>query len=193
VEKKMIKNIAVFCGSNTGKNPAYKEKAQALGAYLAKNKIGLVFGGGKVGLMGIIADAVLKNNGRVVGIMPEHLFQREVGHKGLTEFKIVKSMHERKALIEQESDAFIAMPGGMGTLDEIAEIFTWSQLNLHTKPFGFYNVDGYFDQLLGFFTQMVDEHFLSEKHFERIIVSDEPTDLLAKMKNYSHNDDSKWL
>jgi uncharacterized protein (TIGR00730 family) len=189
----MIKNIAVFCGSNTGKNPAYKEKAEALGAYLANNNIGLVFGGGKVGLMGIIADAVLKNNGHALGIMPDHLFQREVGHEGLTEFKIVKSMHERKALIEQESDAFIAMPGGMGTLDEIAEIFTWSQLNLHTKPFGFYNIENYFEHLFGFFKQMVDEHFLSEKHFERIIVSDDPVDLMVKMKSYEHSDDSKWL
>ncbi len=189
----MIKNIAVFCGSNTGKNPAYKEKAEALGTYLAKNKIGLVFGGGKVGLMGIIADAVLKNNGRAVGVMPDHLFQREVGHKGLTEFKIVKSMHERKALIEQESDAFIAMPGGMGTLDEIAEIFTWSQLNLHRKPFGFYNVDGYFDKLLGFFKHMVNERFLHQQHFDRMCIADEPQGLIEKLKIFDHGSVDKWL
>jgi len=189
----MIKKIAVYCGSNNGINLSYRKNAAALGTYLAQNSIGLVYGGGKVGLMGVIADAVLENKGEVIGIMPDHLFKKEVGHKGLTELQIVNTMHERKALIEKLSDAFIAMPGGMGTLDEIVEIFTWSQLNLHTKPFGFYNIENYFDKLFEFFKHMMSERFLHEEHFNRISISDKPQELITKLKDSSHQDVQKWL
>ena len=189
----MIKNLAVFCGSNSGKNPLYQEKASELGTYLAKNNIKLVYGGGKVGLMGIIADAVLENNGKVIGVMPDHLYQKEVAHEHLTELQIVKTMHERKALMVKLSDAFIAMPGGMGTLDEIAEIFTWSQLNLHTKPFGFYNIENYFDLLFEFFKHMVNEKFLRQEYYRRFIISEKPHELISKLEEYSHKDLIKWI
>ncbi len=189
----MIKNLTIFCGSNCGSNPLFKQKAKELGTFLAQNNIKLVYGGGKVGLMGIIADAVLENNGEVIGIMPDHLYQKEVAHKQLTELQIVKTMHERKALMEKLSDGFIAMPGGMGTLDEIVEIFTWSQLNLHTKPFGFYNIGSFFDKLFDYFKHMVKEKFLHEEHYSRIVISDNAPDLISKLEKYSHKDLDKWL
>ncbi len=189
----MIKKLAVFCGSSSGSNVLYEQKAKELGTYLAENGIGLVYGGGKVGLMGIIANAVLENNGDVIGVMPDHLYQKEVAHENLTQLEIVNTMHERKALMEKLSDGFIAMPGGMGTLDEIVELFTWSQLNLHVKPFGFYNVNHYFDKLFDFFKQMVSEKFLHQEHYDRIAISDNPQKLISILNEYSHSEVNKWL
>ncbi|KAA3610777.1 MAG: TIGR00730 family Rossman fold protein [Calditrichaeota bacterium] len=188
-----MKKVAVFCGSNSGADIIYKEEAKKLGLYLAQNNIGLVYGGGKVGLMGIIADAILENNGSVTGIMPDHLYQKEVAHERLTELQIVQTMHERKALMEKLSDAFIAMPGGMGTLDEIVEIFTWSQLNLHTKPFGFYNIENFFGKLFDFFEHMVKNQFLHQGHYDRIAISDNPKDLLTILNRYMHGEIDKWF
>jgi uncharacterized protein (TIGR00730 family) len=190
---KMINKIAVFCGSSSGSNHIYTKKAKELGTYLANNNIGLVYGGGKVGLMGVIANAVLENSGEVIGIMPDHLYQKEVAHEQLSKLQIVKTMHERKALIEKLSDAFIAMPGGAGTLDEIFEIFTWSQLNLHTKPFGFFNITNYFDKLFDFLKHMVNENFLHEGYYSRLIVSAKPHDLISMLNEYSHNDIDKLV
>ncbi len=188
----MLKQIAVYCGSSKGNAPLYSQQARALGREMCRRNIGMVFGGGKVGLMGEIADAMLELNGYVHGIMPRHLFEREVAHDTLSKLTIVDSMHTRKAMMEEQSDGFIAMPGGMGTLDEIAEIFTWSQLELHQKPMAFYNVNSYFDPLFDFFDQMVREGFLQEAYLENLIHYDDPLRLLDAMAAYSPKLVRKW-
>lgn len=189
-----MKSICVFCGSNSGVNPAYAEAAKQLGYFLVENDIRLVFGGGKVGLMGIIADAVLEKGGEVIGVIPHFLMAKEVGHTGLTEMKLVDTMHQRKELMAELSDGFITMPGGIGTMEEFFEIFTWGQLGLHPKPFGILNVGGYYDHLLAFFDTMVQERFLSDSNYKMLYASKEPATLLKDLQSYQPLENpEKWL
>jgi uncharacterized protein (TIGR00730 family) len=180
----VIKKICVYCGASAGADPVYLEKAQALANMMVAHQIGLVYGGGNVGLMGSIADAVMGAGGHVTGIMPEFLVKREIAHRSLSEMHIVDSMHSRKALMSQLSDAFIAMPGGIGTLEEILEVATWHQLGIQLKPCGFLNVNGFYDHFIAFLDKMVEQGFFSEAHRGQIFFEDEPEALLAHMKLY---------
>jgi len=180
-----IQRVCVYCGSNSGSQAAYAEAARELGAVLVKRGIGLVYGGGCVGLMGTIADAVLAAGGDVIGVIPHALVKMEVAHKGLSDLRVVNSMHERKAMMVELSDAFIAMPGGFGTLEEFCEVLTWSQLGLHRKPHGLLNVLGFYDSLLVFLDHAVKSKFVRQSHRDLVITSDNPTqllDLLAQAK-----------
>lgn len=190
-----MKSICVFCGSNAGTNPEYAKAAKELGHLLVEKDIRLIFGGGNVGLMGIIADAVLERGGEAIGVIPHFLMDKEVGHTGLTEMKMVDTMHQRKELMADLSDAFITMPGGIGTMEEFFEIFTWGQLGLHPKPFGILNVGGYYDHLLAFFENMVNERFLSQTNYDMLYASKSPTDLLQQLQGYQPNTEhqEKWL
>ncbi len=156
----MIKSLCVFCGSSVGVDPVYKEAAIQMGTYLAENKINLVYGGGRIGLMGVLAETVLKNGGTVTGIIPKFLSTKEIRHDGLTQCFEVDDMHTRKQMMYQLSDAFVAMPGGFGTLDELFEIITWHQLALHEKPIAIYNVHGYFNPLLSMVETMQTQKFI---------------------------------
>src|SRR6202142_2067329 len=173
-----MKRICVFCGSSQGSRPEYRAAAEEMGAELVRRNIGLVYGGGNVGLMGIIADAVLKAGGEAQGVIPEHLLALEVGHNGLTRLHVVRSMHERKALMADLSDAFIAMPGGFGTLEEFCEVVTWSQLGLHAKPCGILNVLGYYSRLLGMFDHAVEERFLKPENRALVLARESAPELL---------------
>lgn len=164
----MIKSLCVYCGSKSGNSVVYQQMAKEIGAFCGKNQIQIVYGGASVGLMGLMADACLEANGKVIGVIPKHLVDWEVAHTNLTELLIVSSMHERKAKMETLSDAFIAMPGGFGTLDELFEIVTWSQLKLHNKPIFLWNPTGYFDHLLAFIRHSVQEGFVTESHAKMI-------------------------
>jgi uncharacterized protein (TIGR00730 family) len=176
-----MKRICVFCGSNRGVRPAYGEAARQMGAELARRGITLVFGAGNVGLMGELADAALAAGGEVVGVIPESLIAWEVAHTGLTDLRIVGSMHERKALMADLSDAFVALPGGFGTFEEFCEVLTWAQLGLHPKPCALLNVAGYYDPLLALFDHAVAERFVRAEHLEQIVVSDQPESLAADL------------
>ncbi|MFN3532773.1 MAG: TIGR00730 family Rossman fold protein [Candidatus Brocadia sp.] len=176
-----IKRICVFCGSKTGARSVYTDVAQQLGKAIASHGMGLVYGGGSIGLMGIIADAVLKEKGEVIGVIPHALASKEFAHPGLTELRMVASMHERKAMMAELSDAFVAMPGGFGTFDEFFEVLTWAQLGLHTKPIGLLNVKGYFDLLLAFINHVLEERFIQTKHHRLIITSHDPEELLSEL------------
>ncbi len=162
--------VAVFCGSNTGRNDAYRDAAGRLGHKLAERGIELVYGGGNVGLMGVLADAALAAGGRVTGVMPQHLVDREVAHRGLSELKVVADMHERKATMAAASDAFIALPGGPGTMEEFFEAWVWRLLGLHEKPIGLLNTEGYYDRLDAFFSQVVAEGFMAEDARRALVV-----------------------
>jgi len=179
-----IKRICVFCGSNHGARSAYTDAAQQLGKVLVSQGVGLVYGGGSIGLMTVVADAVLEEEGEVIGVIPHVLSSKEFAHYGLTELRLVSSMHERKATMAELSDAFIAMPGGFGTLDEFFEIVTWAQLGLHTKPIGLLNVGGYFDLLLKFVDYMQQERFISAEHRQLIVTSHDPEELLSALIRY---------
>jgi uncharacterized protein (TIGR00730 family) len=176
-----MKLICVFCGSRPGRNPAYAEAAKALGRAMAERGIGLVYGGGHVGLMGIIADAVLEAGGPVMGVIPEFLEARELAHANLTELIVVPSMHARKAKMAELSDGFIAMPGGFGTFEEFCEVLTWGQLGLHIKPHGLLNVAGYYDPLVRLFDQAVTEDFLSTQNRSMVLESSDPAQLLEML------------
>jgi uncharacterized protein (TIGR00730 family) len=176
------RKICVFCGSSSGVRPGYATTARELGRLLAGRNIGLVYGGGSVGLMGILADATLAAGGEVIGVIPQSLADREVAHRGLSELRIVETMHERKAVMADLADAFIAMPGGFGTLDEFFEILTWAQLGIHAKPCGLLNVESYFDSLLEFLDRAVDDQLLKPAHRKLILVENEPRELLARLE-----------
>lgn len=180
----MGKKICIFCGSNTGLKPAYAEMARELGYLLVQNGYELVFGGGKVGLMGVVADSVLEKGGKAIGVIPDFLWEREVGHEGLTEIHIVESMHIRKQTMAKMGDAFIAMPGGIGTLEEIAEIFTWNQLRLVDAPMGLLNVEGYYDTLIAFLDNMAENGFIKQDSRERLMANEKPEDLLKDLQKY---------
>jgi len=188
-----MKRICVFCGSSAGSQPEYRACAQQLGAELTRRKIGLVYGGGNVGLMGAIADSVLEAGGEAIGVIPEHLMTREIGHKRLTKLHIVHSMHERKALMADLSDAFIALPGGFGTLEEFCEVLTWSQLGLHAKPCGIVNVLGYYTPLLAMLDHAVQERFLKPQNRALVLASDTPLELLQAFDDWSPVHVEKWL
>ncbi len=180
----MMKRICVYCGSSFGADPAYQQAARDVGALLAKRGIALVYGGGKVGLMGEIARAVIAGGGEVIGVIPRHLADKEVAFNGISDLRLVEDMHERKALMADLADAFITLPGGLGTLEEVAEILTWSQLGLHKKPCGLLNVGGYFDALLAFLDRMVEAHFLHKAHRDILLVDTDPAALLASFETY---------
>jgi uncharacterized protein (TIGR00730 family) len=188
-----MKRLCVFCGSNVGARPAYIEAAKELGTMLAKNKIGLVFGGGHIGLMGKVADAALAQGGEVIGVIPEALVARELAHNGVSELRVVSSMHERKALMAELSDGFIALPGGFGTFEEFCEILTWAQLGLHAKPCGLLNVERYFDLLLRLFDHAVAERFLPPPHRAWVMDETDPSRLLAKFQTFAPPLSEKWI
>ena len=190
---KKMNSICVFCGSSTGFSPKYKTAATRLGQEMADQNIELIYGAGNVGLMGIIADAVLDNEGRVLGIIPGFLKEMEVCHTGLTELIVTQTMHERKQIMADRSDAVIVMPGGFGTLDEFFEILTWKQLHLHQMPIGILNVDGYFDLLLAQVTHMVKEGFVRQANLALFVVADEAGALMEKMKACKKAPVDKWL
>jgi uncharacterized protein (TIGR00730 family) len=190
---RVVRRVCVYCGSSVGENPIYRETARGVGELLAASGMGLVYGGGNVGLMGVIADAALAAGGEVVGIIPGDLVRREVGHPGLTELHVVSTMHERKALMADLSDAFLALPGGMGTLDELFEILTWAQLGIHTKPCGLLNVNGYFDPLIAMLDHLVGERFLRPEHRALALVDDDAARLLARFAEYEAPRVEKWL
>lgn len=173
--------ICVFCGASAGNRAVYGNAARALAALLVERDLTLIYGGGSIGIMGILADAVLAGGGRVIGVLPEFLSRQEVAHTGVTEMHIVGSMHERKALMTQRADAFLALPGGLGTLEELFEVLTWSQLGLHTKPCALLNVDGYFDPLIEFLNQAVARGFVQPRHRDLLLVDTDATRLLDRM------------
>ncbi len=188
-----MKYVCVFCGSSMGLRPAYKLAAQAMGETLAGRGIGLVYGGGNVGLMGVVADATLAAGGEVIGVIPEFLVAKEIAHTGLTKLHVVSSMHERKALMAELSDAFVALPGGYGTLEEFCEILTWSQLGLHHKPQGLLNIEGYYQPLLRLFDQAVTEQFLKPQLRSLVLEAPDPEQLLDLMANYRPQTVDKWI
>jgi uncharacterized protein (TIGR00730 family) len=188
-----FQRICVFCGSNSGIDLAYRDAAVAMGRLLADRGIELVYGAGNIGLMGVLADAVLQANGRVIGVIPESLLAKEVGHTGLTDLRIVNSMHERKAVMADLSDGFVALPGGFGTFEEFCEIVTWSQLGIHAKPCGLLNVQGYYDPLLELFDRAVSEGFLREEN-RRLVLDDwDPERLLGRMQRFHAPAIDKWI
>lgn len=188
-----MKNICVYCGSSPGRLDAYADGAHALARALVQRDLGLVYGGAGIGLMGLVADTVLQLGGCVVGVIPEALARKEVVHKSLTDIHITQSMHERKTLMAELSDGFIAMPGGIGTFEEIFEIWTWAQLGLHTKPCGLLNVAGYYDALTAFLDHAAAEQFLKPQHRSMLIVEQEPEKLLDRFARYQRPSVQKWL
>jgi uncharacterized protein (TIGR00730 family) len=189
----MFKRICVFCGSNTGTRPVYTEAAETLGKLLAGRQIALVYGGGKVGLMGKLANAVLTAGGEVTGVIPQSLMRKEIAHAGLTDLRVVDSMHQRKALMADLSDAFIALPGGFGTFEEFCEIVTWAQLGLHRKPCGVLNVSGYYDHLLGLFDHAVNQRFLNPLNRSLVIAAHDPQELLDRLAEFKVPPVEKWI
>ncbi|MCA9607237.1 MAG: TIGR00730 family Rossman fold protein [Myxococcales bacterium] len=175
------KRVCVYCGSAPGKRPAYQEAAAAVGRSLARRGVGLVYGGAAVGTMGIVADAALAEGGEVIGVMPRQLDEREIAHRGLTELHVVSGMHERKAKMTALSDAFLALPGGFGTLDELFEALTWSQLGIHAQPVGLWNVEGYWTPLISLLDRMVDEGFLAPANRARLVSGDALDPLLDRL------------
>lgn len=188
-----MKQLCVFCGSSTGNRPEYRAAAEELGSELVRRNLGLVYGGGTVGLMGILADAVLRAGGQAIGVIPEDLVAREIGHKGLSKLHVVRSMHERKALMADLADAFVALPGGFGTMEEFCEILTWGQLGLHVKPCGVLDVQGYYSHLLAMFDHAMRERFLTVENRELVLASNSVIDLLQALENWHPLRVEKWL
>lgn len=188
-----MKRVCVYCGSSIGNQPIYREMAEAMGALLARRGIGLVYGGGNVGLMGVVADAALAGGGEVIGVIPHALANREIAHAGVTDLRVVDSMHTRKALMAELSDAFIAMPGGVGTFEEFFEAVTWTQLGVHRKPCGLLNVGGFYSPLAAFIDQAVDEGFIKPIHRAMIVVDDDPERLLDSLATVELPDVPKWI
>ncbi len=187
-----MRRICVFCGSNAGARSEYAEAARALAAVLVEHKLGIVYGGGNVGLMGVLADAALERGGEVTGVIPRSLVVKEVAHRGVTELLIVETMHERKALMNDLSDAFIALPGGFGTLDEFFEVLTWSQLGIHGKPCALLNVAGYYDRMLAMLDHAVAECLLRPAHRELVIADTDPSRLMQRISAFPPSPKGKW-
>lgn len=181
-----MKRLCVFCGSNTGSDRAYEDAAREMGTTLARRGIALVYGGGRVGLMGALADAALAAGGSVIGVIPSALARLEIAHDGLTELHVVGTMHERKALMAERSDAFAALPGGFGTLEELFEVVTWSQLGLHAKPCGLLNINGYFDPLRALIDRAVGDAFIRPEHRDILIVREQPGELVDALISQVH-------
>lgn len=188
-----MNRICVFCGSNHGSRSEYTEAAKKLGRTLANRKIGLVYGGAKVGIMGTLADTVLSNGATVIGVMPRFLVEKEVAHSRLSDLHIVDTLHERKSLMAELSDAFIALPGGFGTLEEFFEVVTWAQLGMHKKPCGLLNVCGYFENLIMFLNKAVSEKFLREEHREMIFIHESPEELIDQFESYVPPAVNNWM
>ncbi len=188
-----MKSICVFCGSSTGSNERYRLHAKTFGKLLAENNLNLVYGGGKVGLMGVLADSALTAGGKCYGVIPKSIADLEIAHDHLTELHIVNNMQERKLMMMEMSDAFVALPGGMGTLDELAEVLTYNQLRIFDKPVGLLNVNGYFDHLLKFFDHGVQERFIREEHKNNIVVAQDGGELLEKLKSFVPVHIGKWI
>jgi len=180
----VIQRVCVYCGSSHGADPAFGDAADTFGRALARRGITLVYGGGLVGLMGRVADAALAEGGRVIGVIPAGLVRREVAHRGLSDLHVVSTMHERKARMAELSDAFVALPGGMGTLDEMCEILTWAQLGLHAKPCAFLDVAGYYQPLMAFFDQVVQQRFLKPEHRDIFLVDNDPERLIDRLAQH---------
>lgn len=189
-----MKRICVFCGSGRGSGEQYMDAARNLGLSLLNHNLSLVYGGASVGLMGIIADTFLENNGEVVGVIPKALFDKEVACTRLTDLRVVNTMHERKSLMAELSDGFIALPGGLGTIEEFFEVLTWAQLGIHEKPCGLLNVNGYFDRLTDFLDHAVSQGFIEKECRSMILMDEDPGALLQKMKSYHSPeiDKAKW-
>jgi uncharacterized protein (TIGR00730 family) len=188
-----MKSICVYCGSSAGNSTNFAEAARELGKLMASRGIGLIYGGGNVGLMGVIADAVLKSGGTATGVIPHALLRKEVGHHGLTQLHVVKDMHERKAMMAELSDGFIAMPGGFGTLEELFEALTWSQLGFHNKPVGLLNVDGFFDRLVDFVQELTTQGFLRSHHAALMMHEALPAPLLDRLATWDPHGTPKLL
>lgn len=179
-----MKSLCIYCGSSIGASPVYAEAARKLASAMVNDNIGLVYGGGNVGLMGVIADEVMKLGGEAIGVIPKALMEKEVGHIGLTRLHVVKDMHERKAMMAELADGFVAMPGGIGTLEELFEVFTWSQLGFHEKPIGLLNVNRFYDRLITFLDHVVAERFLRAEQASLLIHDEEPANLLERLKTF---------
>ena len=192
-EQRDFHTVCVFCGSNQGASDAYRDRTIELGTLIARRGLRLVYGGAKVGLMGALADAALGAGGEVVGVMPRHLVDREVAHEGLSELRIVQSMHERKALMSELGSGFVALPGGLGTLEELFEIWTWGQLGLHRKPYALMNVEGLFDPLIAFLDRLVSEGFVKPAHREMLVVDTDAARLLDRLAHHQVPVVAKWI
>jgi uncharacterized protein (TIGR00730 family) len=188
-----LRSVTVYCGSNPGADPAFAGGTRALATLLADSGIRVVYGGGHVGLMGLLADTAMAAGGEVVGVMPQALIDREIGHKGLSDLRVVGSMHERKALMAELADAFIALPGGIGTLEELIEVYTWSQLGMHRKPLGVLNVNGYYDALGAFLDVAVEQRFMRAEQREFLLFDPDPEALLARLARAEPPRLAKWL
>lgn len=188
-----LRRVCVFCGSSPRAGLSYRQSARELGALLARENLTLVYGGAQIGLMGELADSVLHHGGEAIGVMPRSLVDREIAHRGLTKLHIVGSMHQRKALMADLADAFIALPGGLGTLEEFCEVLTWSQLGLHQKPCGILNVNDYYRHLLAFLDHAVEESFFSPENRAMILVETEPQRLLERLRSYRAPKMEKWI
>jgi len=186
-----MKRICVYCGSGVGKGSAYSDAAAALGRAMVEKDLGLVFGGGKIGMMGVIARAVLAAGGEAIGVIPESLMARDLALDSVTDLRVVADMHERKALMAKRADAFIALPGGFGTMEELLEILTWAQLGFHAKPVGLLNVSGYFDHLIRFIEHAVEERFIAPGYRGLLLVHEDPSELLAMLGRYEPLDVDK--
>lgn len=188
-----MQSICVFCGSSVGNDTAFWQAAEALGQALVQRNTTLVYGGGNIGLMGVIADQVMRGGGRVIGVIPRKLVEKELAHHGITDLRVVGSMHERKALMAELAEGFIALPGGYGTVEEFSEVLTWGQLGLHSKPMGMLNVSGYFDHLLRFFDHAVNVRLLSPEHRRLVLESDRVDVLLQSMTDWRATPTPKWI
>ena len=188
-----MKAVCVFCGSREGSRPAYAEAARSMGKEIARRGLGLVYGGGRVGLMGNVADAALEAGGEVVGVITEALISREIAHAGLTKLHVVGSMHERKMLMADLSDGFVTLPGGYGTLEEFFEVLSWAQLSIHEKPCGLLDVDGFWDPLATLFDQAVTEGFVSPDHRSLVLTEGDSRALLERMERYTPPETRKWI
>ena len=188
-----MRRVCVFSGSSPGARFEYATVARTFGGILARRGLGLVYGGAKVGLMGVVADAVLAGGGEVIGVIPKRLMTKELAHTGLAELRVVASMHDRKREMADLADAFVALPGGIGTLEELTEVLSWAQLGLHVKPCGVLDVAGYFERLVGFLDHAVEERFLQPAHRAMLIVAGDPEDLLGRLAAYRAPTVEKWL
>jgi uncharacterized protein (TIGR00730 family) len=189
-----VHRVCVFCGSSPGARPAYAEATAETARLLVDQGIGVVYGGGHVGLMGVLADTAMAAGGEVIGVMPQALVDREIGHQAITDLRVVGSMHERKALMTELSDAFIALPGGAGTLEELFEVYTWAQLGLHTKPCALLDVEGYYSGLAAFLDHAVEERFLREEHRAALMVERDPARLLERLREFEPETVTpKWI
>lgn len=188
-----MNSICIFCGASPGARPIYIEKAREAGRMIAESGLNMVYGGGSVGMMGAVADSCLDAGGKVTGVITQQLYDLEVGHEGLTDIEIVTTMHERKARMAELADGFVSLPGGIGTLEEMFEVLTWAQLEIHSKPCGLLNVEGYYDDLYDFLQNAVKERFLLPEHAGMLILDEDFESLLAKMMTFTPIQIEKWV